>query len=194
VPTLAGALKAIDAGVDGLVVEGGEGGGFKNPKDVALMVLLPLIRSKVDVPIVAAGGIVCGRTMAAAFALGAEAVQMGTRMVSAAESPVHHNWKDAIINAKETDTLFLNRHGPGPALRALRTERTTKLDVEPTDNIMGEMRGVLDLYFGGDMEAAIALSGQVAGRIDAVKPAKQIIDEVMEDFYTVMNDLRRDYL
>ena len=194
VPTLAGALKAIDAGVDGLVVEGGEGGGFKNPKDVALMVLLPLIRSKVDVPIVAAGGIVCGRTMAAAFALGAEAVQMGTRMVSAAESPVHHNWKDAIINAKETDTLFLNRHGPGPALRALRTERTTKLDVEPTDNIMGEMRGVLDLYFGGDMEAAIALSGQVAGRIDAVKPAKQIIDEVMDEFYSVMNDLRRDYL
>ena len=194
VPTLAGALKAIDAGVDGLVVEGGEGGGFKNPKDVALMVLLPLIRSKVDVPIVAAGGIVCGRTMVAAFALGAEAVQMGTRMVSAAESPVHHNWKDAIINAKETDTLFLNRHGPGPALRALRTERTTKLDVEPTDNIMAEMRGVLDLYFGGDMEAAIALSGQVAGRIDAVKPAKQIINEVMEEFYSVMNDLRRDYL
>ena len=194
VPTLAGALKAIDAGVDGLVVEGGEGGGFKNPKDVALMVLLPLIRSKVDVPIVAAGGIVCGRTMLAAFALGAEAVQMGTRMVSAAESPVHHNWKDAIISAKETDTLFLNRHGPGPALRALRTERTTRLDVEPTDNIMAEMRGVLDLYFGGDMEAAIALSGQVAGRIDAVKPAKQIINEVMEEFYSVMHDLRRDYL
>ncbi len=194
VPTLAGALKAIDAGVDGLVVEGGEGGGFKNPKDVALMVLLPLIRSKVDVPIVAAGGIVCGRTMAAAFALGAEAVQMGTRMVSAAESPVHHNWKDAIIGAKETDTLFLNRHGPGPALRALRTERTTKLDLEPTDNIMGEMRGVLDLYFGGDMEAAIALSGQVAGRIDCVKPAKQIIDEVMNEFYVIINALRNDYL
>jgi enoyl-[acyl-carrier protein] reductase II len=132
--------------------------------------------------------------MAAAFALGAEAVQMGTRMVSAAESPVHQNWKDAIINAKETDTLFLNRHGPGPALRALRTERTTKLDMEPSDNIMGEMRGVLDLYFGGDMEAAIALSGQVAGRIDTVKPAKQIIDEVMDEFYAVINDLRRDYL
>ena len=180
--------------MDGLVVEGGEGGGFKNPKDVALMVLLPLIRSKVDVPIVAAGGIVCGRTMAAAFALGAEAVQMGTRMVSAAESPVHHNWKDAIINAKETDTLFLNRHGPGPALRALRTERTTKLDLEPTDNIMAEMRGVLDLYFGGDMEAAVALSGQVAGRIESVKPAKQIINEVMEEFCDVMHNLQRDYL
>jgi enoyl-[acyl-carrier protein] reductase II len=194
VPTLAGALKAIEAGVDGLVVEGGEGGGFKNPKDVALMVLLPLIRSKVDVPIVAAGGMVCGRTMAAAFALGAEAVQMGTRMVSAAESPVHQNWKDAIINAKETDTLFLNRHGPGPALRALRTDRTEKRDVTPSDNIMGEMRGVLDLYFGGDMEAAIALSGQVAGRIDTVKPSKQIIDEVMEEFHDVMNNMRNDYL
>lgn len=191
VPTLAGALKAIDAGVDGLVVEGGEGGGFKNPNDVALMVLLPLIRSKVDVPIIAAGGMVCGRSMAAAFALGAEGIQMGTRMVSAAESPVHQNWKDAILNARETDTLFLNRHGPGPALRALRTERTTRLDREPVANIMGEMRNVLDLYFGGDMEAAIALSGQVAGRIDEVKPAKQIIDETMAEFYQVISDLSK---
>lgn len=193
VPTLAGALKAIDAGVDGLVVEGGEGGGFKNPRDVALMVLLPLIRSKVDVPIIAAGGMLCGRTMAAAFALGAEGIQMGTRMVSAEESPVHQNWKDAIVRAKETDTLFLNRHGPGPALRALRTERTTKLDLEPTDNIMAEMRGVLDLYFGGDMEAAIALSGQVAGRIDEVKPAKHIIDEVIADFHNIMGQMVKTY-
>ncbi|MBL0925364.1 MAG: nitronate monooxygenase [Sphingomonadaceae bacterium] len=194
VPTLAGALKAIAAGVDGLVVEGSEGGGFKNPNDVALMVLLPLIRSKMDVPIIAAGGMVCGRTMAAAFALGAEGVQMGTRMVSASESPVHRNWKDAILNAKETDTLFLNRHGPGPAFRALRTARTTRLDLEPSENIMGEMRGVLDLYFGGDMEAAIALSGQVAGRIDEVKPAKQIIDEVMTEFHAIMSGMAEKYL
>ncbi len=190
VPTLAGALKAIDAGVDGLVVEGGEGGGFKNPRDVALMVLLPLIRSKTDVPIIAAGGITCGRTMAAAFALGAEGVQMGTRMVSAAESPVHQNWKQAILDARETDTVFLNRHGPGPALRALRTERTTRLDLEGSENIMGEMKNALDLYYGGDMEAAIALSGQVAGRIDAVKPAAQIIDEVMAEFATILETLR----
>ena len=189
VPTLAGALKAIDAGVDGLVVEGGEGGGFKNPRDVALMVLLPLIRSKVDVPIIAAGGMVCGRTMAAAFALGAEGIQMGTRMVSAEESPVHHNWKDAILAAKETDTVFLNRHGPGPALRALRTERTTRLDLEPTDNIMAEMRTALDLYFGGDMEASIALSGQVAGRIDEVKPVAQIIAETIAEFDDILEQL-----
>ena len=79
-------LKAVDAGVDGLVVEGGEGGGFKNPRDVSTMVLLPLVCSKVGLSVIAAGGITDGRTMAAAFALGAEGVQMGTRMVSAADS------------------------------------------------------------------------------------------------------------
>ena len=186
VPNLAGALKAIAAGVDGLVVEGGEGGGFKNGRDVALMVLLPLIREKVDVPIIAAGGMTCGRTMAAAFALGAEGIQMGTRMVSAAESPVHQNWKQAILDAKETDTVFLNRHGPGPALRALRTERTTRLELDPGDNIMGQMSRALDLYFGGDMEAATALSGQVAGRIDSVKPVAQIITETVAEFEDVV--------
>ena len=193
VPTLDGALKAIAAGVDGLVVEGAEGGGFKNPRDVATMVLLPLIRSKVDVPIIAAGGMVCGRTMAAAFALGAEGIQMGTRMVSAAESPVHHNWKDAILSAKETDTVFLNRHGPGPALRALRTEKTTALDLNPQGDVRPEFANIRDLYFGGDLEASIALTGQVAGRIDAVKPVRQIIEETMAEFDAVMAQMCTQY-
>jgi len=193
VPTLAAALKAVAAGVDGLVVEGGEGGGFKNPRDVALMVLLPLVCSKVNVPVIAAGGMVDGRTMAAAFMLGAEGIQMGTRMVSAAESPVHQNWKDAILAAAETDTIFLNRHGPGPALRALRTQRTERLDKEGSENIMGEMRQALDLYFGGDMEAAIALSGQVAGRIDQVKPAGQVIAETIAEFHAVMAEMGGRY-
>jgi enoyl-[acyl-carrier protein] reductase II len=193
VPSLAAAEKAIAAGVDGLVVEGGEGGGFKNSREVATMVLLPLVASKTKLPIIAAGGITCGRTMAAAFALGAEGVQMGTRMVSAAESPVHQNWKDMIVNAKETDTVFLNRHGPGPALRALRTERTTKFELEPPANIMAEFGNALDLYFGGDMEAAIALSGQVAGRIDSVKPVAQILRETVEEFEAVTADLGRRY-
>ena len=103
--------------------------------------------------------------MAAAFALGAEGVQMGTRMVSAAESPVHQNWKDAILRAEETDTVFLNRFH-SPALRALRTERSARLEKEPAPNALREFGSALDLYFGGDMEASIALSGQVCGRID----------------------------
>lgn len=193
VPSLAAAMKAIEAGVDGLVVEGGEGGGFKNSREVASMVLLPLVCSKVKVPVIAAGGIADGRSMAAAFALGAEGVQMGTRMVSAAESPVHQNWKDMIVASKETDTVFLNRHGPGPALRALRTEKTTRFELEPPPNIMAEMANALALYFGGDMEAAIALSGQVCGRIDAVKPVAQIIRETMAEFEAVITDLGQRY-
>lgn len=193
VPSLKAALRAIEAGVDGLVVEGGEGGGFKNPREVATMVLLPLVCEKVDVPVVAAGGMVDGRTMAAAFALGAEAIQMGTRMVSALESPVHENWKKAILAAQETDTVFLNRFGPGPALRALRTERTTRLEKDPGENIMREFGSALDLYFGGDMEAAIALSGQVAGRIDAIEPVAGIIARTVAEFETVVGDLSARY-
>ena len=192
VPTLDAALKAIDAGVDGLVVEGAEGGGFKNPKDVSTMVLLPLVRSRTDLPIIAAGGITCGRSMAAAFALGAEAVQLGTRMVSAAESPVHQNWKDAIVGAKETDTVYLNRFH-SPALRALRTERTTRLEKQIDENIWGEFGDAKALYFGGDMEAAIPLTGQVAGRIDAVKPVAEILGAMQTEFEAVMAEMNGRY-
>ncbi len=189
VPTLAAARKAVDAGVDGLVVEGGEGGGFKNPRDVATMVLLPLVCSNLGVPVIAAGGICDGRSMAAAFALGAEGVQMGTRMVSAAESPVHDNWKSAILAAAETDTVFLNRFSR-PGLRALRTERSTRL--EQQDHVgMEEFGTAMDLYFGGDMEASLALGGQVVGRIDEVKPVAQVIEETMVEFYETAAQLAR---
>ena len=187
VPTLAAALKAVDAGVDGLVVEGGEGGGFKNPRDVSLMVLLPLIASKVDVPLIAAGGITDGPSMAAAFALGAEGVQMGTRMVAALESPVHDNWKSAIVNAAETDTVFLNRFSR-PALRALRTERTTRLEREDSVS-MAEFAHVTDLYFGGDLEASIALGGQVMGRIESVMSVREIIESTMAQFEATLERL-----
>jgi enoyl-[acyl-carrier protein] reductase II len=192
VPGLKAALKAVEAGVDGLVVEGAEGGGFKNPKDVSTMVLLPLVRSKVDVPIIAAGGFVDGASMAAAFCLGAEAVQMGTRMVSAAESPVHDNWKQSIVDAEETDTVFLNRFF-SPSLRALRTERTTRLERAIDENIFGQFGDAQALYFGGDMEAAIALTGQVAGRIDSVRPVAEIIEEVRRDFFATFEHLHRQY-
>jgi enoyl-[acyl-carrier protein] reductase II len=188
VPTLRAALKAVDAGVDGLVVEGGEGGGFKSPTPVSTMVLLPLVRSRVDVPIIAAGGITDGASMAAAFALGAEGVQMGTRMVSAAESPVHDNWKQAIVDAAETDTVFLNqRHSP--ALRASRTDRSEQL-LDAEDNVFGEFGNAKALYFGGDMNAAIALSGQVAGRIDAVRPVADVIADTVREFGEVVTRLQ----
>ncbi|MBM57904.1 nitronate monooxygenase [Hyphomonas sp.] len=191
VPSLQGAMRAIEAGVDGLIVEGGEGGGFKNPKDVASMVLIPQVCEAVDVPVVAAGGIMDGRTMAAAFCLGAEGVLMGTRILSSAESPVHQNWKDAIVAADSTDTVFLNRTGPGPALRALRTQRTDRIQKEGVDNIFGEFAGTQDVYFGGNLEAGIALTGQVAGRITDVKPIAQIFEETIEEYHRVVSGLPR---
>lgn len=186
VPNLEGALRAVEAGVDGLIVEGGEGGGFKNPKDVSSMVLIPLVCEAVNVPVVAAGGIMDGRSMAAAMALGADGVLMGTRILSSAESPVHQNWKDAIVSAEATDTVFLNRSGPGPALRALRTERTERIQKEGVENIFGEFAGTQDVYFGGNLEAGIALTGQVAGRIKDVKPVAQILEETIAEYHETL--------
>ena len=121
VPSLIGALKAQEAGVDGLVVEGTEGGGFKNPEEIGLHVLIQAIRKKIELPIIAAGGIADGIGMAAAFACGAEGIQMGTRFVSSKESPVHQNWKDAILSGTESDTYVLNKSG-SPCLRAIKTD------------------------------------------------------------------------
>ena len=189
VPTVDAALKCVDAGVDGLVVEGAEGGGFKNPEEVSTMVLLQAIRPKVDVPLVAAGGIVDGRGMAAAFAMGAEAVQMGTRFVCCAESPVHDNFKQAIVKAGDTGTWVLNRQS-SPCIRALKSERTAAIHAS---GVMGPetFAGIQQVYFGGDMEAAPALAGQSVALIDGVKTAAEIIDDMVNGFFDVTQRLGR---
>jgi enoyl-[acyl-carrier protein] reductase II len=98
-------------------------------------------------------------------------------MVAAQESPVHENWKNAIVNAAETDTVFLNRFGR-PGLRALRTERTTRLERE--DQVgMDQFARTQEVYFGGDLEAGIALTGQVAGRITEVLSVETIIHDTV---------------
>ena len=193
VPTLRAAQKAVDAGVDGLVVEGGEGGGFKNHRDVSTMVLLPLVREKLDVPIIAAGGICDGVSMAAAFALGAEGVQMGTRMVSSLESPIHANWKNAIVAAPETGTVMLKPE-KGPALRALRTARTERLEKDPNHSMAELGGGVREVYFEGNLEAGVALSGQVAGRIDAIVPVAEVIARTVREFHQTVEALAKNHL
>jgi enoyl-[acyl-carrier protein] reductase II len=191
VPSLHGALKAVAAGVDGLVVEGNEGGGFKHPSGASTMVLLPLVCSKVDVPVIAAGGIVDGRSMAASFVLGAEGVQMGTRMLSAAESPVHGNYKQLVVESTESDTVLLNRFAQ-PAFRVLRTERSTELERQDAVSF-GSLGGVLDLYFGGNLEAAFAFGGQVAGRIESVRPVADILYETIAELHDSLAALARAY-
>jgi len=192
VPTLRAAAKAVEAGVDGLIVEGGEGGGFKSPRPVSTMVLLPAVTAAFDLPVIAAGGFLDGPTMAAALALGAEGIQLGTVMVTTVESPIHENWKRAIIDAAETDTVFLNSHS-SPALRALRTERTAALEFDHERNAMGSFGNVRDLYFGGDLEAGIALSGQVAGRITASRPVADVINDCVDGCEATLRDLAARY-
>ena len=183
IPNLSSALKAVEAGVDGLIVEGGEGGGFKNPDDVSTLVLLQAVRENTDVPLIAAGGICDGRGMAAAFALGAEGIQMGTRFVSSAESPVHANYKQAIIEAEDTDTLMLNRKS-SPCVRALKTARSKAIDREGGFD-RSIFKSVKDVYFGGDMEASLALAGQTVGLIHEVLPVAEIMQRTVEGFHQI---------
>ena len=187
VPSLAGAIKAADAGVDGLVVEGTEGGGFKSPEEVGLLVLIQSIKQNLDIPIIAAGGLVDGSGMAAVFAAGAEGIQMGTRFVSSKESPVHVNFKNKIIDSGIDGTMVLNKKSK-PVIRALKTELTNNINEKGVMD-MSAMMNIKDLYFGGDMEAAPALSGQSSGLIDEIKPVKQIIDEIIDEFNSTCNKL-----
>lgn len=183
VPTLEAALKCADAGVDGLVVEGSEGGGFKNPEEVSTLVLLQAIREKIDLPLIAAGGIVDGRGMAAAFALGAEAIQMGTRFVACAESPVHMHYKQAIVDASTTGTYMLNTKS-SPCIRALKAPFTHPLHEA---GLMGPdaFQGIQKVYFQGDLGAAPALAGQSAGLVHQVLTAQQIIDQTVAEFHRI---------
>jgi enoyl-[acyl-carrier protein] reductase II len=187
VPSLEGALKAYKAGVDGLIVEGTEGGGFKSPIEVGLTVLIQAIKKEIDVPLIAAGGIVDGIGMASAIAAGADGIQMGTRFVSSLESPVHTNFKDSIINAPIDGTLILNKKSK-PVVRALKTDLAKKIDEEGVMD-MSALMNIKSLYFDGDMNAAPALSGQSVGLIKEVKPVQDIIESTIGEYNEVCKRL-----
>ena len=187
VPSLEGALKAANAGVDGLVVEGTEGGGFKSPIEVGLLVLIQSIKQNIDIPIIAAGGIVDGAGMAAVFAAGAEGIQMGTRFVSSLESPVHDNFKNKIVESGIDGTYILNKKSK-PVIRALKSNLTDQIN-DSGQMDMSALMNIKDLYFDGDMEAAPALSGQSIGLINEVKSVKQIVNEIINEFNNTCESL-----
>ena len=169
VPSLRAALKAIEAGVDGLVVEGGEGGGFKNPRDVATMVLLPLVCSKVDVPVIAAGGIADGRS---------DGRGLRARRRGRADGHAHGVGR-RVAGARELQAGDLRRAGdrhrlheplppPGPARAAHEASRSGSSARRRSSSRCSATCSTSTS--SGDMEASIALSGQVAGRIESVQP------------------------
>ena len=172
VGSLRAATKAADAGVDALVVEGVEGGGFKSALGASTMVLLPLVGEQIDLPIIAAGGMCDARSTAAAVVLGAEGVQMGTRMLASRESLVHANFKDAIVAANDSGTVLLDIPG-NPTMRVLRTGLAARVAAhDPEVELLGK---VTDLYFDGDMEASVANTGQVSSRIAELLPVAEIV-------------------
>ncbi|ABM16351.1 MULTISPECIES: NAD(P)H-dependent flavin oxidoreductase [Mycolicibacterium] len=187
VGSLKGALKAADAGVDALVVEGVEGGGFKSALGASTMVLLPLIADRVDLPIICAGGVCDARSGAAAVVLGAEGVQMGTRMLASVEAAVHTNFKDAIVAADDSGTVLLDVPG-NPTMRVLRTGLAARIDEHPADaQLLGR---ITDLYFGGDMEASVANTGQVSSRITELRPVAEIVRQTWRGIESVLDSAR----
>ena len=143
VPTVEAAIRCVEAGIDGLVVEGGEGGGFKNPEEVSTLVLLQAVRAAVDVPLVAAGGICDGRGMAAAFALALKPCN-GHAVCIIGGEPGSRQLQSAIVDAPTTGTYVLNKKA-SPCIRALKTERTHKIYDEglmPPDTF----KNILDLF------------------------------------------------
>ena len=188
------ASEAVDAGVDGLVVEGIEGAGLKGQAEVASSVLLPLLARKIGLPMIAAGGIADGVSMASAFVLGAEGVQMGTRMLASVESNVHDGLKQAIIGASETDTVLVNRHNGRP-MRVLRTDTTAELEFATEGDPMGDLlMNTVVTYTQGVVENALPSVGQVAGRIDSLLPVSEIMRRTVEEFGEAVGGLRDRYL
>ncbi|MBX7431097.1 nitronate monooxygenase [Mycobacterium sp. Y57] len=187
VGSLKGAQKAADAGVDALVVEGVEGGGFKSALGASTMVLLPLVAERVGLPIISAGGICDARSAAAAVLLGAEGVQMGTRMLASEEAGVHAGFKNAIVSADDAGTVLLDIPG-NPTMRVLRVGLAARIAEEDTG---AELLGrVTELYFGGDMDASVANTGQVSSRITGVRPAAEIVRDTWCGIEAVLSQAR----
>ena len=186
--SLSDALRAVDAGVDGLIVEGAEAGGLRSTRSMHLFSFLQQVRAQVDVPLVAGGGIVDGHGMAGAFALGAEAVMMGTRFITAAESPVHHNVKQAIADA--TETINLEPVKKGIMMRFVRNdfaEAVARGDIDPQGQPYAGP--VFEMFETGDLGLAMVGAGESAALLHDVRTVAEIIDDTVAGFWTEIERL-----
>jgi|TARA_B110000914_G_scaffold23437_1_gene17514 enoyl-[acyl-carrier protein] reductase II len=181
------ALKCIDAGVDAIVAEGFEAGGHNGHEEITSLCLIPQIRSCVDIPLIAAGGIASGSSMLAAMSLGADGVQIGSLFASSKESSAHNNFKDKILQAKDGDTkLTLKEIMP---VRLLKNEfynqvlnaYKTNASREDLVDILSKGRAKIGM-FEGDVKNGELEIGQVAAMIDSIKEVKDIFTDLIEDF------------
>lgn len=188
------ALKAVEAGVDAIVAEGFEAGGHNGKEETTTLCLIPKIVESVQIPVIAAGGISSGKSMLASFALGAEAVQVGSRFAASMESSAHQDFKNAIINAKEGDTkLSLKKVTPVRLLKNEFAEQIQKADAEGATKeelmkLLGNGRAKAGM-FEGDLQNGELEIGQVAANFDKILPASEILAEIWDEFLVEKNKL-----
>jgi enoyl-[acyl-carrier protein] reductase II len=190
--TIEDALRAEDAGVDGVVLGGGEKGGGHRPNQLHSFALLQAARKRLSVPIVASGGIVDGRGMAAAFVLGAEGIWMGTRFIAAAETPWHDNYKQAIVDAEHVVSVdYEGRNALNiPSMRAVRTPfAEAVLRGEAGDRSKPYAGEPLKNFYEGRTDLALVGAGESAVLIDAVKPAAEIVQDTVREFWEEIDRL-----
>lgn len=188
------AVKCEEAGVDAIVAEGFEAGGHNGMEETTTLALIPLIRKSVKVPLIAAGGIASGRAMLAAFALGAEGVQIGSRFAASEESSAHTAFKQKIVEARDGDTkLTLKSIIP---VRLIKNEFVRKVEEleargasrEELLELLGRGRAKLGMFEGNTEEGELEI-GQVSAMIDEIRPAGEIVEEIMREFHQAKQEL-----
>lgn len=190
------AKKAEAAGVDAIVAEGFEAGGHNGREETTTLCLIPMVVDAVKVPVIAAGGIGTGRAMAAAFALGAQAVQIGSRFVASIESSAHINFKNAVINTNEGDTqLALKQLTP---VRLIKNEFFTRVNTaensgatkEELQQILGRARAKQGMFEGDLVEGELEI-GQVSAMLDTILPAAEIVNIIWNEFVDTLSRMSR---
>jgi enoyl-[acyl-carrier protein] reductase II len=187
VSSAAFALKSEAAGVDAVVAEGFEAGGHNGREETASMVLIPAVCEQVKIPVIAAGGIGSGKAMAAAFALGAEGVQCGSRFVATPEASSHANFKQAVVQAKEGDTILaLKKITPVRMIKnqfyeSVKAAEDRGADIEELKTLLGRSRAKKGMFEGQLAEGELEI-GQVSALIHAIKPAAEVVKDIWEEF------------
>jgi enoyl-[acyl-carrier protein] reductase II len=188
------ALKSQEAGVDAVVAEGFEAGGHNGRDETTTFTLIPMVKEKIDIPLIAAGGIATGRGMLAAMVLGADAVQVGSRFVATPEASSHQNFKEMVVKAQEGDTkLTLKELAPVRLLKNkffedVQNLYTTNPSKEQLIELLGRARAKKGM-FEGDLEEGELEIGQISGLINEIKPAAEIVKEMMEEFETAKKEV-----
>ncbi|MEO9481713.1 MAG: nitronate monooxygenase [Maribacter dokdonensis] len=187
VSSLKFALKAQDAGVDAIVAEGFEAGGHNGRDETTTMVLIPAVKEKIHIPLIAAGGIATGKAMLAAMVLGADAVQVGSRFVASEEASNHMNFKEVVVKAKEGDThLTLKELAPVRLVKNkfyndVQKAYATGANIEELKTLLGRGRAKKGMFLG-DLEDGELEIGQVSALIHDIKPADEIVKALMKEF------------